>query len=125
MSIPSDSVGLDLDKGEAFFCLSDAQMPDMGNLLTALWGGGALDGEGLPLLPVFPSTVSLEARWFDAGPIEELRDEVNQFSYLHRKTSASIQWRSIRRGARYETDDGSQTVNFAAIGQETKGDFLV
>lgn len=77
MPIPSDSVGLDLDKGEAFFCLSAAQMPDMGNLLTALWGGGALDGEGLPLLPVFPSTVSLEARWFDAGSVEELRDEVN------------------------------------------------
>jgi hypothetical protein len=44
MPIPPDSVALHSRTGEAAFCLSDAQMPDMHDLLTALWGGGATNG---------------------------------------------------------------------------------
>ena len=122
MPIPPGSVAM--GKGEAAFCLSDAQMPDMGNLLTALWGGGAVDGDGLQLLPVFASTVSLDARWFDPGPKERLRDAVNQFDYHHRKTDAHIKWKAIRRGTMFETDDGPQEVRFAAVGKEKNGDFF-
>ena len=124
MPILSDSVALNFGKGEAAFCLSDAQMPDMHDLLTALWGGGDVDGQGMPLSPVFPSTVSLDARWFDAGPKERLRDPVNQFEYHHRKTDAHIKWRAIRRGAMFETDDGPQEVLFAALGKERNGIFF-
>jgi len=64
--IPQDTVSLALGHGAAF-SLSDILMPDLHDLLTALWGGGAFDGEGMPLHPVFSSTVSLQARWFNPG----------------------------------------------------------
>lgn len=124
MPIPADSVDMSLGKGEAAFCLSDAQMPDMGNLLTALWGGGESDGLGMPLLPVFSSTVSMDARWFDAGRTERLRDTAEQFVFDHKTTDASVQWRAIRRGAMFESDDGPQTVLFSAIGKERNGVFF-
>jgi hypothetical protein len=124
MPIPKNSVGMHFGKGEAAFCLSDAQMPNMHDLLTALWGGGEEDGEGNPLSPVFPSTVSMDARWFDAGPKEQLRDPANQFDYRHMKTDAHINWRSIQRGVMFESDDSPQDVLFAAVGKEKNGDFF-
>ena len=124
MPVPPDSAAMNLGKGEAAFCLSDAQMPDMGDLLTATWGGGAVDGLGMPLSPVFASTVSVEARWFDGGSKETLEDEVNQFRYVHRVTDARIKWRSIRRGAMFESDEGPQVVDYAAIGKERNGVFF-
>src|SRR5262245_45930939 len=74
MPIPPASVSMDFASGEAVFSLSDAQMPDFGNLLTALWGGGEVDAAGMRLRPVFSSSVSLQARWFGAGAQEQARD---------------------------------------------------
>jgi len=124
MPIPESSVGMDFGRGKADFCLSDAQMPDMHDLLTALWGGGEEDGENNPLSPVFPSTVSIDARWFDPGPKERLRDSENKFDYHHMKTTAHINWRSIQRTAMFESDDGPQEVLFAALGKERNGVFF-
>jgi hypothetical protein len=124
MPIPSASVSMDLASGEAIFSLSDALMPDFGNLLTALWGGGEVDAAGMRLRPVFSSSVSLEASWFGAGALEQLRDFTNRFTYLNKKCSASIKWKAVRRGAMFETDDGPQNVSFAALGQEANGAFF-
>jgi hypothetical protein len=124
MSIPKDSVRADLSAGRAEFCLSDALMPDQHDLLTTLWGGGEFDGEGQPLGKIFPSTVSLDARWFGAGSTETVRDPVNRFLYINAMTNASIKWRSVRRGVRFESDGGPQTVVFAAIGKERNGSFF-
>lgn len=124
MSIPHDSVTANLEDGEAAFCLSDAQMPDQGNLLTSLWGGGLVDGEDLPLLPVFPSTVALDAHWFSPGKQQRSSDVVNRFVYDYVSTKASIKWKSFRRGAMFESDAGSQQVLFAAIGVEKNGEFF-
>jgi hypothetical protein len=124
MPIPKDSVGMNIGGGEAFFCLSDAQMPDFGNLLNAFWGGGASDAEGLPLPPVFSSTITLDARWFNAGAKQRVRDPVNRFIYDNAQTSASIKWTSLRRGAKFESDDAGQEVQFAAIGIERNGTFF-
>jgi hypothetical protein len=124
MPIPKDSVSANLTEGEAAFCLSDAQMPDLHDLLTGLWGGGEFDGEGKPLAPVFSSTVSLDARWFDAGPMVQTRDPVNRFVYQNAQTMASIKWRSVRRGVKFESDDGPQEVLFSAIGTERNGIFF-
>src|SRR5215469_12866584 len=66
---PNDSVATNFAEGSATFCLTDIQMPDLHDLLTALWGGGEFDGEGQPLAPVFSSTLSRSRRWFHAGPI--------------------------------------------------------
>ena len=124
MPIPPASVAMDFPSGEAIFHLSDALMPDFGNLLTAMWGGGSLDGSGMPLRPLFSSTVSLEARWFGGGAQQQLRDFANRFAYLHKESSASIKWKAVRRGAMFETDDGPQNVTFAALGQERNGAFF-
>jgi len=121
--VPPDSVGMS-DGGEAVFSLSDRQMPDTHDLLTALWGGGEKDGLGMPLSPVFPSSVSVEARWFNPGRTERLRDAANRFEFVHRKTDAHIKWKSTRRGAKFESDNSSQRVFFAALGWERNGDFL-
>ena len=122
--IPQDSVSLDLAQGKAAFCLSDILMPDLHDLLTALWGGGALDGQGLPLHPVFSSTVSLQAQWFDPTQIQQTRDPVNQFVYTNARTNASIQWSSVRRGVTFQSDNGPQQVLFAAVGMESNGVFF-
>ena len=124
MPIPKDSVSTNLAEGRATFCLSDALMPDLHDLLTALWGGGEFDGEGKPLSPVFSSTVSLRARWFDAGSVVQTRDPVNRFVYQNAQTMASIKWRSVRRGVKFESDDGPQEVLFSAIGTEGNGIFF-
>jgi hypothetical protein len=124
MSIPKDSVAVNFADGSATFCLSDALMPDFHDLLTALWGGGALDGEGNALAPVFASTVSLDARWFNAGSNQQFRDPVNRFIYENVQTSGSIKWRSVRRGVRFESDNGPQQVLFSAIGTERNGSFF-
>ena len=124
MPIPKDSVSLDLGEGKAAFCLSDVLMPDFRDLLTSLWGGGAVDGQGKPLGRVFSSTVSLHAEWFDAGSIMQTRDPVNRFLYINAQTKASIRWRSVRRGSRFDSDDGPQQVLFAAIGSERNGSFF-
>ena len=124
MPIPKDSVSLDLSAGKAEFCLSQALMPDFHDLLTALWGGGAVDGEGKPLGRVFSSTVSLHAEWFEAGPVTQTRDAVNRFVYTNAQTNARIKWNSVRRGVRFENDDGPQQVLFAAIGSERNGSFF-
>lgn len=124
MPIPKDSVNLDLSTGKATFCLSEALMPELHDLLTALWGGGAVDGEGKPLGHVFSSTVSLHAEWFDAGPIVHTRDTVNRFVYTNAQTKATIKWRSVHRGVRFESDGGPQQVLFAAIGTERNGSFF-
>ena len=121
--IPQDAVSLELGHGAAF-SLSDILMPDLHDLLTALWGGGALDGEGMPLHPVFSSTVSLQAQWFNPGQIQETRDPVNQFVYINAQTNASIQWQSVRRDVRFQSDNGPQQVLFAAIGMESNGVFF-
>ena len=124
MPIPSDSVSLNMSQGKAAFCLSQALMPDLHDLLTALWGGGVVDGEGKPLGRVFPSTVSLHGEWFDAGSFVHTRDTVNRFVYTNAPTNARIKWQSVRRGARFESDDSSQQVLFAAIGSERNGNFF-
>ena len=124
VSIPQDAVSLDLAQGIAAFNLSDILMPDLHDLLTALWGGGALDGEGRPLHPVFSSTVSLQAQWFNPRNIQQTRDPVNQFVYTNARTNASIQWKSVRRGVTFESDNGPQQVLFAAIGMESNGSFF-
>jgi hypothetical protein len=122
--IPQDSVSLDLAQGNAAFSLGDILMPDLHDLLTALWGGGALDGEGRPLHPVFSSTVSFQAQWFNPINIQQTRDSVNQFVYTHARTNASIQWQSIRRGVMFQSDNGAQQVLYAAIGTERNGTFF-
>ena len=124
MPIPRDSVALKLEEGRAAFCLSDALMPDLHDLLTALWGGGAFDGQGKPLHPVFSSTVSLHAEWFDAGPVVQTRDAVNRFVYTNAQTNARIRWKAVRRGVTFENDGGPQQVLFAAIGTERNGSFF-
>jgi len=121
---PNDSVATNFAEGSATFCLTDIQMPDLHDLLTALWGGGEFDGEGQPLAPVFSSTVFVQARWFNAGSIEQLRDSVNRFVYNNAQTQAQVKWKSARRGARFESDNGPQTVVFAAIGEERNGTFF-
>ncbi len=78
----------------------------------------------MPLRPVFPSTVSMEVRWFGGGAQEQARNFANRFVYLNKKTSASIKWRAVRRGAMFESDDGPQNVLFAALGQERNGAFF-
>jgi hypothetical protein len=122
--IPNDSVSLDLVGEKAAFNLSDILMPDLHDLLTALWGGGAVDGQNKPLHPVFSSTVSLQAQWFNPGPIGLTRDPVNQFAYMHAQTQASIQWKSVRRDVMFQNDDGPQQVEYAAIGEESNGVFF-
>ena len=122
--IPEDSVSLEFDAGTAAFCLTEALMPDLHDLLTALWGGGAVDGEGMPLGRVFSSTVSAQAEWFDAGSIQQTQDPVNQFVYINKQAKASIQWKSVRRDSTFESDDGPQQVFFAAIGKERNGVFF-
>ena len=122
--IPPASVSMDFASGEAIFALSDAQMPDFGNVLTALWDGGDLDETGMRLRQVFPSTVSIEVRWFGGGVQEQARDFTNRFVYLNKETSANIKWRAVRRGAMFESDDGPQNTVFAAIGQERNGAFF-
>ena len=124
MPIPQASVSVDVNGAEASFCLSDAQMPDLGNLLGGLWGGGVLDGEGRPLPPVFSSTISLQAHWFQPGQKQRLRDPVNQFVYENAQSNASIKWASVRRGASFVTDSNPQTVLFAALGAEKNGVFF-
>lgn len=124
MPIPHDSVSANLGGGKAAFCLSDAVMPDQHDLLTSLWGGGQFDGEGKPLAPIFTSTVSLHAKWFNAGPMVRTRDAINRFVYDNAQTNASITWRSVHRGVRFESDDGPQQVLFAAIGTERNGSFF-
>lgn len=124
MPIPKDSVSANLAEGKAAFCLSDAQMADLHDLLTGLWGGGEFDGGGKPLAPVFSSTVSLDARWFDAGSVVQTRDPVNRFVYQNAQTKASIKWRSVRRGVKFESDNGPQEVLFSAIGTERNGIFF-
>jgi hypothetical protein len=124
MPIPKPSIGINIGDGNASLCLSDALMPDLGNLLNALWGGGAKDGQGMPLPRVFSSTVSLEARWFDAGPKQRVTDPVNRFTFDRAQTGASIKWKSVRRGAKFESDDAGQQVLFAAIGIEKNGTFF-
>ena len=83
-----------------------------------------MDGQGMPLPPVFASTVSLEARWFQLGEVQRLRDSANQFVYENAQSNASIRWTSIRRGASFATDTSPQTVLFAAIGAEKNGVFF-
>lgn len=122
--IPQDAVSLDFEQGQAAFSLNDILMPDLHDLLTALWGGGALDGEGRPLHPVFSSTVSLQAQWFGPTNIQQTRDPVNQFVYNNARTNASIQWQSVRRGVMFQSDDGPQQVLFAAVGMESNGVFF-
>jgi hypothetical protein len=124
MPIPPASVSMDFASGEAIFALSDAQMPDFGNVLTALWDGGDLDGAGNRLRQVFPSTVSMEVSWFRGGVQKQARDFANRFVYLNKETSANIKWRAVRRGAMFESDDGPQNIVFAAIGQERNGAFF-
>jgi hypothetical protein len=124
MPIPPASVSMDFASGEAIFCLSDAQMPDFGNIITALWDGGDLDATGMRLRPVFPSTVSIEVRWFGGGVQEQARDFTNRFVYLNKKTSARVTWRAVRRGAMFESDNGPQNIVFSAIGQERNGAFF-
>jgi hypothetical protein len=125
MPIPPASVGMDFASGEAVFALSDAQMPDFGNLLTALWDGGDFDAAGMRLRPVFPSTVSMEVRWSGGGIQEQVRDFTNRFVHLRKPiTSASVKWRAVRRGAMFESDDGPQNVRLASIGQERNGVFF-
>jgi hypothetical protein len=126
MPIPRASIpgSEDSQVSEASFCLTDAQMPDFGNLLTSLWGGGAVDGQGMPLRPVFGSSVSLQAKWFSPGSRQVVRDPVNRFIYDRAETSASIKWKSFRRGAIFESDDKPQQVLFAAIGSESNGSFF-
>jgi len=124
MPIPQDAVSLEIEDGHAAFCLSDALMPDLHDLLTALWGGGATDGEGKPLGRVFSSTVSLHAEWFDAGPIMHTRDSANRFVFTNAQTNASIKWKAVRRGVTFESDNGPQQVLFAAIGTERNGTFF-
>jgi hypothetical protein len=124
MPIPPESANLDFGRGLAAFCLTDAQMPDMGNLLASIWGGGALDATGLPLPPIFPSSVSLDARWLGPGPRQKTVDATNRFVYDHTETSASIRWTSFRRGSLFASDNGPQQVLFAAIGRERNGEFL-
>src|SRR5215469_2532267 len=94
---PNDSVATNFAEGSATFCLTDIQMPDLHDLLTALWGGGEFDGEGQPLAPVFSSTVFVQARWFNAGSIEQLRDSVNRFVYNNAQIHAQVKWKSARR----------------------------
>ena len=124
MPISPAAVAIDLVKGAVSLCLSDAQMPDLTNLLVALWGGGAVDGMGLPLKPVFSSTASLTARWFNFGPQQITRDPVKRFVYENAQCGASIEWTSIRRGASFATDSNPQTVVFAAVGKELNGVFF-
>ena len=124
MPIPPASVTVDFNKGEGALCLSDAQMPDLGNLLGGLWGGGVADGEGIPLPPVFSSTISVNARWFQPGEVQRLRDPANRFVYENAQSNASIRWTSLRRGASFATDSNPQTVLFAAIGAERNGVFF-
>jgi hypothetical protein len=124
MPIPDAAASLDLAEGKAAFCLTQALMPDLHDLLTSLWGGGAVDGEGNPLGSVFSSTVSAQAQWFDAGSITETLDSVNRFRYINAQTMASIKWKSVRRGVMFESDDGPQKVLFAAIGEERNGVFF-
>lgn len=50
----------------------------------------------------FFSTVSLHAKWFDAGSIVQTRDPVNRFVYSNAQTKASIKWKSLRRGEMFE-----------------------
>jgi hypothetical protein len=90
MPIPRDSVSIsedDSEQQEARFCLNDAQMPDFGNLLTSLWGGGDVDVKGMPLRPVFSSSVSLHVKWFSPKPRQVVRDPVNRFIYDRAETS--------------------------------------
>ena len=124
MPIPPDSVSDDFEESGAALTLSDALMPDLGNLLCALWGGGAVDGLGMPLPPVFSSTVSLKGRWFNLGQEQRVRDPVNQFLYDNAQCNASIEWTSSRRGASFATDSNPQTVLFAAVGRERNGVFF-
>jgi hypothetical protein len=123
VAIPPDAVSLDLGHGAAF-SLSDILMPDLHDLLTALWGGGAFDGEGRPLHPVFSSTVSLQAQWFNPTNIQTTRDPVNRFVYTNANTNASIRWQSVRRDVMFQSDNGPQQVLFAAIGMERNGVFF-
>ncbi len=122
--IPADSVSLNLSEGNAAFSLGDILMPDLHDLLTALWGGGAVDGQGMPLGPVFSSTVSLQAQWFNPMNFQTTRDPVNQFVYSNARTQAKVQWKGVHRGEMFQSDDGPQQVLFAAIGMERNGVFF-
>jgi hypothetical protein len=122
--VPAGSVSIDPMTGRADFCLSDAQMPDFGNLLAAAWGGGATDAQGMPLPPVFGSTVSVEAHWFNLAKKQLVRDPVNRFVFDGAQSDARIKWTSVRRGASFATDSGPQTVLFAAVGAERNGAFF-
>ena len=124
MPIPEGSASLNLADGKAAFCLTEALMPDLHDLLTALWGGGTVDGEGRPLGQVFSSTVAAHAEWLEAGAVTETRDSVNRFQYINAQTKASIKWKSVRRGVMFESDDRPQKLLFAAIGEERNGVFF-
>jgi hypothetical protein len=113
VSIPSDSVEVEIEDREARMRVSGLVIPDYFNVGNALADGAQL-GE-------IDSTVSFEIHWTGGGARKTITDGVN-FEAVVIEDNATSRWTGREKGFSFESQTFTQ--QFAEIGTERNGVFL-
>ena len=113
--VPTESVQVDLDNGDASFVLSDFSMLDYFDVGNAIFRMGPS--------PV-PASASVDIQWAGTGERAEVRDDAKDFAGQYANAGASVQWSAAANGYAFSTVNSSETnVAHAFIARLRTGSF--
>ncbi len=123
LPVPNDSVGIDLNAGEAVLCVKDLPMPDYFDYENALLNQ-LLDPPRRGVPPV-DAVVSFDCRWRGGTRPVRVRDRTDRFDGLFIEDEASCEWSAEQEGFAFVSAPAATSTNVSSlIGLERNGIFF-
>ena len=125
VSVPNDSVDINLDQARASLRLHDVSVTDAHDLANSLTNGQGLPSQGIPPIAPVPATVSFDIEWSGLIAQAKVTNESQTFTGQFIETIATINWSAKQAGFEFTSEAPTPSRNvYSVLAHERNGFFF-